>query len=140
VTPFMLRVAELLGVAPAPEPPVYRTRHAAAVRSGVGAQRHVATRALAEQLVCEANAVLAHAGAATLTLRDEVAPDELVFVVSLPAVGRAVRFATRFADGTARARMQGEGVPAGDDVELADAEAVADVLIRLLLTAPPAGR
>ena len=67
MTPFMLRVAEIVGtpqdqlpeldeLAPMPE-----TRISRRIATGTGADRQVAIRSLAEQLVSEANAILGQA-------------------------------------------------------------------------------
>jgi len=134
VTPFMARVAELIGADPAAlsEPPAYRTRLSAGTAVNTGADRHIAVRALAEQLLCEANAVLAdyedH-----LTLADEAGGDQLAFAVFYR--NRAVRISTRFADGIAFGQLTGDGVPAGPPRELASAADVADLLAALLVRA-----
>ena len=82
MTPFMTRVAELVGtpeeqladldtLAPMPD-----TRISRRIATGTGADRQVAIRSLAEQLVSEANAILASADD-RLELVDETLPDEL---------------------------------------------------------------
>jgi len=111
VTPFMARVAELIGADPAAlaEPPVYRTRLSAGTAVNTGADRHIAVRALAEQLLCEAFAVFYR--------------------------NRAVRISTRFADGIAFGQLTGDGVPAGPPRELASATDIADLLAALLVRA-----
>lgn len=134
MTPFMVRVAELTGADPAalPEPPAYRTRLSARTAVNVGADRHIAVRALAEQLLCEANAVLADFDD-HLTLSDEAGGDELAFAVHYR--NRAVRVSTRFADGIAFGQLTGDGVPAGPPRELTSAEDVADLLVALMVQA-----
>lgn len=134
MTPFMMRVAELIGadVDEPDEPLRYRTRLSAGVPANVGADRHVAIRSLAEQLLCEANAVLTDSED-HLTLFDEVADGELAFSVSYR--NRAVRISTRFADGIAYGRLVGDGVEPGPAQELEGPEAVADLLILLLVAA-----
>lgn len=134
MTPFMARVAELIGADPGahPEPPRYRTRLSAGMAVNQGADRHIAVRSLAEQLLCEANAVLADCED-HLALSDEAGGDELAFAVYYR--NRAVRFTTRFADGHAFGQLTGDGVPAGPPRELASAEDVADLLAALLVRA-----
>ncbi len=137
MTPFMIRVAELVGadlddVEEVDQPLAYRTRLSASVPANLGADRHVAIRALAEQLLCEANAVLADSDD-RMGLFDEVADGELAFSVTYR--GRLVRFSTRFVDGKAYARLMGDGVEPGPDRELASPEDVADLLLLLLGTA-----
>jgi hypothetical protein len=132
----MLRVAELVGEpAEADEPLTYRTRPSAPVPVNLGADRHVAVRALAEQLMCEANAVLT-ASDDHLALVDEAVPDELRFSVEFR--GRAVRISTAFGHGVAIGRLVGDGVEPGEPRELPDADAVADLLLTLLSSAGPA--
>lgn len=131
MTPFMLRVAELVGAETdePSEPLAYRTRPSLAVPANLGADRHVAVRALAEQLLCEANAVL-DASDDHLSLVDEAVPDELRFSVLFR--GRAVHVSTAFADGVAIGRLVGDGIAPGPARELADPEDVADLLIQLI--------
>ncbi len=87
MTPFMLRVAEIVGtpedelpdveeIAPMPE-----TRISRRIATGTGADRQVAIRSLAEQLVSEANAILGPADD-RLDLVDETLPHELAFRVT----------------------------------------------------------
>ena len=87
MTPFMLRVAEIVGtpedqlpdleqLAPMPE-----TRISRRIATGTGADRQVAIRSLAEQLVSEANAILGPADD-RLDLVDETLPHELAFRVT----------------------------------------------------------
>jgi hypothetical protein len=134
VTPFMIRIAELIGAETdsVDEPLQYRTRSSSPVLASVGADKHVAIRALAEQLVCEANAVLAEAED-HLGLFDEATDAELAFSVTYRQ--RAVRFSTRFTDGRAFARLVGDGIGPGEARELDGPEAVADLLVLLLVTA-----
>ncbi len=136
MTPFMMRVAELIGAevedVELDQPLMYRTRLSSPVLASVGADKHVAIRALGEQLVCEANAVLADSED-QLGLFDEATDAELAFTVTYRQ--RAVRFSTRFEDGKAFAQLVGDGVDAGPARELDGAEAVADLLVLLLVSA-----
>ncbi len=134
MTPFMIRVAELIGaeVDAPPEPLTYRTRPSTGMPVNVGADRHVAVRSLTEQLLCEANAVLADSDD-RLSLFDETNDGELAFTVTYR--NRAVRVSTRFADGIAYGRLGGDGVQTGPARELTGAEAVADLLVLLLVSA-----
>jgi hypothetical protein len=131
VTEFMRRVAELVDADTdeLPEPLAYRTRPSHGTAVNEGADRHVAVRSLAEQLLCEANAVLADSDD-HLTLVDELATDELAFRVHFR--GRALRVSTRFADRKAYGRIVGDGIPEGPPQELVGPDAVADLLLRLL--------
>jgi hypothetical protein len=134
VTPFMIRVAELIGaeIDEQPEPLRYKTRPSTGVPVNVGADRHVAIRSLTEQLLCEANAVLADSDD-HLGLFDELADGELAFNVTYR--NHAVRISTTFEDGVAYGRLIGDGVDPGPAQELAGPEAVADLLILLLVSA-----
>ncbi|CCH73941.1 hypothetical protein [Nostocoides australiense] len=134
MTPFMLRVAEYVGadedeidhiVAPMPA-----TRISQKIAASHGADKQVAIRSLAEQLVCEANAVLGHASD-HLTLTDETLPDELAFEVGFR--GRAARVSTTFADGTAYGRLVGDGFESELPQELNSADDVPDLLMRLII-------
>lgn len=136
MTPFMLRVAEIVGtpedqlpdvdeLAPMPE-----TRISRRIATGTGADRQVAIRSLAEQLVSEANAVLGLADD-RLALVDEPLPHELAF--SVTHRGRAARVSTTFADGTAYGRLVGDGFDAELPHELEGPDALPDLLVRLLV-------
>ena len=136
MTPFMQRVAELVGTpeeelatlgALAPQP---ETRLSRRIATGTGADRQVMIRSLAEQLVSEANAILGPADD-RLDLVDETHPTELAFRVTHR--GRAARVSTTFEDGTAYGRLVGDGIVSEEPVELKDVDALPDLLIRLLV-------
>ncbi|NBM16143.1 hypothetical protein [Streptomyces sp. GC420] len=130
MTPFMLCVAEILGRDPrAGELPVPGTRPSEPASAGAGADRQVAVRALAEQLVCEANAVLTQADD-HLALTDELSVGELAFSVHYR--GRTARVSTRFADGTAYGRLVGDGLTDTGPRELDGPGALTGLLLRLL--------
>lgn len=141
MTPFMLQVAALVGAHDAdvePVAPMPMTRISQRIATGTGADRHVAIRSLAEQLVCEANAVLASAGAIVvwagddhLALFDETLPNELAFNITYR--GYAVRVSTTFEDGTAYARLVGDGFESEVPQELDGPDALPDLLVRLLV-------
>lgn len=137
MTPFMLKVAELAGASDSdiePVAPMPMTRISQRIATGTGADRHVAVRSLAEQLVCEANAVLASAATAGddhLVLFDETLPSELAFTISYH--GRAVRVSTTFEDGTAYARLVGDGFESEVPQELDGPDALPDLIVRLLV-------
>lgn len=131
MTPFMLRVAELVDAVSDPEvTPMPQTRISERIATGTGADRQVAIRSLAEQLVCEANAVLS-ASDDHLSLSDETLPHELAFSVGYR--GRAARVSTTFENGTAVGRLVGDGFESELPVELESADALPDLLIRLLV-------
>ncbi|MGG5258254.1 hypothetical protein [Phycicoccus avicenniae] len=136
MTPFMLRVAEIVG---APEDrlldleelaPMPETRTSRRIATGTGADRQVAIRSLAEQLVSEANAVL---GAADdrLSLVDEPLPHELAF--SVTHRDRAARVSTTFEDGSAYGRLVGDGFESELPHELEGPDALPDLIVRLLV-------
>jgi len=131
VTTFMHRVAELVDAdtSELPEPLVYRTRPSIGTAVNEGADRHVAVRSLAEQLLCEANAVLTEPHD-HLTLTDEVGEHELAFSVNYR--GRALRVSTRFDGKVAHGRIVGDGIPPGEERELVGPDAVADMLLLLI--------
>ena len=141
MTPFMLKVAELVGARDAdvePVAPMPMTRISQRIATGTGADRQVAIRSLAEQLVCEANAVLSSAGSLPgsagddhLTLFDETLPSELAFNITYR--GRAVRVSTTFENGTAYARLIGDGFESEIPQELDGPDALPDLLVRLLV-------
>jgi hypothetical protein len=118
-----------------------KTRISQRIATGTGADRQVAIRSLAEQLVCEANAVLSSAGSSIsgaggagddhLVLFDETLPNELAFNVTYH--GRAVRVSTTFEDGTAYARLVGDGFESEVPQELDGPDALPDLLVRLLV-------
>lgn len=131
MTPFMFRVAEIVGADVEPDVlPTPATRLSRRIATGTGADRQVALRSLAEQLICEANAVLGGLDQ-QLALDDETLPDELAFSVRYR--GRQARVSTSFADGTAFGRLVGDGFDSELPVELDSPDALPDLLIRLLL-------
>lgn len=138
MTPFMMRVAGIVGatedelaqaglerVAPMP-----LTRISQRIATGTGADRQIAIRALAEQLICEANAVLASSDE-HLSLSDETLPSELAFTVGYR--GRGARVSTTFEDGTAYGRLVGDGFESELPRELDGPDALPDLLVRLLV-------
>jgi len=98
---------------------------------GQGADRYVAVRSLAEQLVCEANAVLPPE--AVLTLSDEVADGRLDFTITC-ATHRA-RVSTTFGGGESLGRLLRPGQAEGAPVELEDSDALPDLIVSLLVEA-----
>lgn len=136
MTPFMTRVAELVGTpeqdlaALAPGgTTVPETRISKRVATGTGADRHVALRSLAEQYVCEGNAILGP-GREHLDLVDEALPDELAFTVTYGDAG--ARCSTAFADGRAFGRIVGTFDEGDEARELVGPDALPDLLVQLL--------
>lgn len=131
MTTFMIRVAEIVGAdVDEVDLPMPATRFSERIATGTGADRQVALRAYTEQLVSEANAVLA-GRVEQLSLVDETLPSELAFSVAY--CGRRARISTTFEDGTARGRLVGDGFEAEVPVELEGPDALPDLLVRLLL-------
>ena len=131
MTAFMQRIATIVGSDVEPESiPMPTTRISVRIATGTGADRQVAIRSLAEQLVCEANAVL-DSSDEHLSLVDETLPSELAFQVIYR--GRAARVSTTFADGTAYGRLVGDGFESELAQELDGPEALPDLIVRLLL-------
>ncbi|MEI6362681.1 MAG: hypothetical protein WCP95_11150 [Actinomycetes bacterium] len=131
MTPFMMRVAELLGEDVNPEdlptpallPSQYRS-------TGKGNDIHVAYRGLTEQLMCEANAVLANEDD-HMSLVDDIIGNEMLYSVYYR--GRAAVISTVFGKGTAYGRVVADGLDNSEPHELADRESVEDLLLLLLL-------
>ncbi|NLW98609.1 MAG: hypothetical protein GXY39_02770 [Actinomycetales bacterium] len=134
MTPFMMRIAELVGADPdevtdeiAPMP---TTRISQRIATSTGADKQVAIRSLAEQLLCEANAVLP-ASDEHLTLTDETLPHELAFTVGYR--GRGARVSTTFENGVAYGRLVGDGFESDVPRELDSPDDLPDLLVRLLV-------
>ena len=131
MTAFMQRIATMVGSDTVPEPiPMPTTRISERIATGTGADRQVAVRSMAEQLVSEANAVLDQSDD-RLALIDETLPSELAFEVVYR--GRAARVSTTFADGTAYGRLVGDGFESELPQELDGPDALPDLIIRLLM-------
>jgi hypothetical protein len=131
MTPFMVRVAEAFGEdfdpedlpTPALRPSQYRT-------TGKGNDIHVAYRGLTEQLVCEANAVLANEDD-HMSLVDDIIGNEMLYSVYYR--GRAAVISTVFGEGTAYGRVVADGLDNSEPHELASRESVEDLLLLLLM-------
>lgn len=127
MTPFMWRVAELVG-AETDDMPEVHTSPSVFRSVSEGADRQGEMRALAEQLVAEANAVLATSSEA-LTLDDELEPDSLSFVIGM--AGRQARITTRIADKRSFGQLIGEGTDGTEPQELAD-DALEELILLLV--------
>jgi hypothetical protein len=131
MTPFMARVAEALGEDVDPSDlPMPATLPVVARPKGVGNDRHFAIRGLTEQLLCEANAVLADEDD-HMTLVDDVVGNELMFSVFYR--GRAAVVTTGFVRGQTYGRVVADGLDNSEPRELAGPESVQDLLLLLLL-------
>ena len=131
MTAFMQRIATIVGSDTVPDAiPMPTTRISERIATGTGADRQVAIRSLAEQLVSEANAVLDQSDD-RLALIDETLPHELAFEVVYR--GRAARVSTTFVNGTAYGLLVGDGFEHELPEELDGPQALPDLIVRLLL-------
>ncbi|MBI1349902.1 MAG: hypothetical protein GC156_02155 [Actinomycetales bacterium] len=130
MTPFMLRVAEILGSEETEELPVPATRPSTYRSTGKGNDIHHAYRGLTEQLVCEVNAMLSDEDD-HMTLVDDVVGNELSYSVYYR--GRAAVISTIFGEGTAYGRVVADGLDSTEPVELAGPESVEALLLLLLM-------
>lgn len=132
MTFFMQRLAEALGDEIPDVLPMPAMRPSSAEAFIVGSDRHVGMRAYAEQLVCEANAVIAEP-VSHLSLFDEVGGDELAFTISCNS--HVARVATRFRGGRATGQIVSDDLPHEEPFELAGPESLPDLIVRLCLIA-----
>lgn len=132
MTPFMLRVADVLGTDAGDQPdlPVPATRPSVYRPVGKGNDIHVAYRGLTEQLVCEVNAMLATEDD-HMTLVDEIVGDEMLYSVFYR--GRAAVVSTVFGEGKAYGRVVADGLDNSEPSELAGPESIEDLLLLLLM-------
>ena len=132
MTPFMIRVADMLGAEYTDdlELPVPALRPAKYRPTNKGNDIHHAYRGLTEQLVCEANALLAEEDD-HMSLVDDVIGNELTFSVYYR--GRAAVISTVFGEGTAYGRVVADGLDNSEPHELAGPESVEDLLLLLLM-------
>lgn len=137
MTPFMTRVAEFIGTPDGADldglaprsTTVPETRLSKKVATSTGADQHVALRSLAEQYVCEANAVLGPERP-HLDLVDEAVAGELAFTVTYRDQG--ARCSTEFSDGRAFGRLVGSCFPSDQPQELEGPDALPNLLMRLM--------
>jgi hypothetical protein len=133
MTAFMARVAETLDGAAGAARPAVKTSVAKPVPEGADDQ--IALRSLAEQLVSEANVVLADQPH-RIDLTDQLVDGQLGF--SMRYGPRTVVVRTRFGGGAALAELQGVGARCSSRVELAGPDQL-ESLILLLVSPQPAG-
>lgn len=126
MTPFMIAVRDVLDGRPVVRGPA--VIDSALVPTPVGADTQVAFRALAEQLVCEANAVLRDAGdgTAALSLTDECEAGALVFTLGYR--NRSAQVRTDFRGRDAQASLVIPGVTSPPRTLAGEAEVRALVL------------
>ncbi|MDO5630164.1 MAG: hypothetical protein Q4G43_17765 [Mobilicoccus sp.] len=131
MTPFMIRVAEVIDdPAPREDWPDLALDPAVERDIGTGTDRQIAIRSYAEQLVCEANAVIGDE-ADHLSLDDEVGRDMLAFNIRYR--GRAVRISLLYAEHRAYGQIVGDGIEDTEPRELSGPEAVDDLVVLLIL-------
>ena len=94
----------------------------------------VVIRSLAEQLVCEANAVLVDHGD-TISLIDDSGPDEFAFTLGYR--DRSARIKTTLSGRTGIAQLAFAGTPAAENRELGGEEQLRALVLTLLAGAPP---
>lgn len=133
MTFFMQQLAETLG-RPAGESdiPEVSVRPSRPVSRGTGTDRQIELRSLAEQLVCEANAVIQEREH-HLTLTDEVGFGELAFTVACG--DHTARVSTSYDGDVTRGQIISSELPTSETYELAGPDALPDLLIRLCLVA-----
>ena len=130
MTPFMIAVRELLDGAPAPAPHTQPSRRRAVPEA---TDTQVVIRSLAEQLVCEANAVLVDYGD-TISLIDDSGPDEFAFTLGYR--DRSARVKTALSGRIGIAELAFAGTPAIQNRELAGEEQLRALVLTLLAGAP----
>jgi hypothetical protein len=126
MTPFMLAVQDVLDGCPAREP---ATESSGLVPVPAAMDVQVMIRSLAEQLVCEANAVLRETGD-VISLDDDCGPGALGF--SLGYRGRSARVRTEVASPYAQARLLAGGEPDRGPSRLVGANEMRALLLTLI--------
>ena len=131
MTPFMIAVRELLEGALAPMPHTQPSRRRPVPEA---TDTQVVIRSLAEQLVCEANAVLVDHGD-TISLIDDSGPDEFAFTLGYR--DRSARIKTTLSGRTGIAQLAFAGTPAAENRELGGEDELRALVLTLLAGAPP---
>lgn len=131
MTPFMVAVRELLDGARAVVPHTQPSRRRPVPEA---TDTQVVIRSLAEQLVCEANAVLVDHGD-TISLIDDSGPDEFAFTLGYR--DRSARIKTTVSGRTGIAQLAFAGTPAADNRELGGEDELRALVLTLLADAPP---
>jgi hypothetical protein len=131
VTPLMIAVRELLDGGPARAPHTQPSRRRPVPEA---TDTQVVIRSLAEQLVCEANAVLVDHGD-TISLIDDSGPDEFAFTLGYR--DRSARIKTTLSGRTGIAQLAFAGTPAAENRELGGEDELRALVLTLLAGAPP---
>jgi len=127
MTPFMVRVDELVEGADGTHRPGIRESEPRSVVEG--ADEQVMTRSLAEQLVSEANAVLSVTGRA-IDLTDELLDGQLSFIMRF--ADRVARVSTSFGDGASVGHLQGVGAAGTGGVALDGPDELEELILLLI--------
>ena len=130
MTPFMIAVRELLDGARAVVPHTQPSRRRPVPEA---TDTQVVIRSLAEQLVCEANAVLVDHGDA-ISLIDDSGPDEFAFTLGYR--DRSARIKTTLSGGTGIAQLAFAGTPAAENRELGGEDELRALVLTLVAGAP----
>lgn len=128
MTPFMLRVSEVLDLPTDVDLPEIRSSRI--LPAAVGTDGHVEGRSLAEQLVCEANVVLSSAGHKRLSLTDDLDPEALSFCISYE--DRQARIVTNLVRNVATGHLYGVGARHLGNVELTGADQIEQLILLLI--------
>ncbi|WP_026926631.1 hypothetical protein [Granulicoccus phenolivorans] len=132
MTMFMHRLAEVLGTDEPTEAPAPAVRPALAVARNEGTDRQVELRCLAEQYVCEANAIIQDE-ASHLSLEDQISGDELAFTMTCRS--HRARVATHYTGGSTVGQLLLDDRPSSEPQELSGPEALPDLIISLVIAA-----
>ncbi|WOP19744.1 hypothetical protein [Raineyella sp. LH-20] len=132
MTFFMHRLAEVLGAPEPQEAPQPALRPALPLARNEGTDRQVALRSLAEQLVCEANAVIEDPDS-HLSLDDELGGEDLAFTITCR--DHRARVSTHYTGGRTVGRILSADLPQGEPQELVGPESLPDLLVRLVVAA-----
>ncbi|MEV0183178.1 hypothetical protein AB0I54_28365 [Streptomyces sp. NPDC050625] len=130
MTPFMLSVIALLEGERATEPATEPSRSRAVAEA---TDTQVLVRSLAEQLVCEANAILREHGT-TFSLVDEAGPGNLAFTIGFG--DSSARVQTEVHGHTAVGRLIAPGLPDDEPLQLTTEDELQSLLLSLITTSP----
>lgn len=133
MTFFMQHLAEALGEDPDQlDIPEVALRPSRPVSRGTGTDRQIELRSLAEQLVCEANAIIQDR-VNRLTLDDEYGREELAFTITCK--DHTARVSTRYDGDKTYGQITSSDLPGTEVHELDGPEALPNLIIRLCLVA-----
>ncbi|MFE9322491.1 hypothetical protein ACIHDR_24475 [Nocardia sp. NPDC052278] len=133
MTPFMIAVRELLAGAEIPVPETQPSRPRPIPEA---TDNQVVIRSLAEQLICEANAVLSDRGD-TMSLVDDSGPHEFAFTLGYRH--RSARIRTELSGRAGTAELSLSGKPVHETRELGGEAALQALVLSLLADRPDPG-